>query len=155
MWLLFFVAGVVVVSDRSTKYLVDAQLAGRPPVKVIPGVLQLTHTTNTGGAFGLSSGTPWVFGIASIAIAAVIVVTAGRVTTELQGVGLGLVLGGALGNLIDRLAGGIDFSGKVVDFIDFRVWPVFNLADTAVVVGMILLVVGYAKKDRGATDADG
>jgi len=155
MWLLFVVAGIVVVVDRITKYLVDAHLAGRLPVKVVPGVLQLTHTTNTGGAFGLSSGTPWVFGIASIAIAVVIVATAGRVTTDLQGVGFGLVLGGAVGNLIDRLVGGINFSGKVVDFIDFRVWPVFNLADSAVVVGMILLIVGYAKKDRGAREADG
>jgi signal peptidase II len=56
-------------------------------------------------------------------------------------VALGLILGGALGNLADRVAGGTGFSGRVTDFIDLQVWPVFNLADTAIVIGAVLLAI--------------
>lgn len=147
--LLYLTALVVFVLDRASKWLASSTLAGRPPVRVIPDVLQFTYTTNTGGAFGIFDHIPWLFAVATVVIAAFIVRASTRVTRPLVAVSLGLVLGGALGNLADRLSGGFDLSGRVVDFIDFRVWPVFNVADSAIVVGAILLVVATVKADRG------
>ena len=78
-----------------------------------------------------------------------IVVTAFRHTNVLTAVALGLVLGGAVGNLTDRLTRGEDFfSGRVVDFIDLQIWPVFNIADTAIVVGAVILAVSSFVGDR-------
>ena len=69
-----------------------------------------------------------------------------RVDSAWRAVGMGLILGGAAGNLVNRLSGGIDFSGQVVDFIDLHVWPVFNLADSAVVVGSVMLALSLVGK---------
>jgi signal peptidase II len=65
-------------------------------------------------------------------------------------VALGLVLGGALGNLADRAAGGMSLSGRVTDFIDFHVWPIFNLADSAIVIGALLLIFAGTSKPKTA-----
>jgi signal peptidase II len=65
-------------------------------------------------------------------------------------VALGLVLGGALGNLTDRIVRGPGVSGRVVDFIDFHVWPVFNVADSAIVIGAVLLAMGGIRREREA-----
>ena len=77
----------------------------------------------------------------SAAVSVAIVLNARKVGKTSTGVALGLILGGALGNLIDRISGGIGLDGPVTDFIDMRWWPVFNLADSAIVIGAILLVV--------------
>lgn len=147
-WLLFAVAVVVLGLDVLTKSLVESRLPEGESVRLIPGILFITHTTNTGGAFGISTGTPWLFGLVSSAVVLVIIWNARLVGSRWRAVSLGLILGGAAGNLIDRLSGGLDFSGRVVDFIDVRVWPVFNLADSAVVVGAVMLALSYAKKER-------
>ena len=106
---------------------------------MIPGVLTLRFTTNSGGAFSIGQSAPWFFVGVSAVVAVIILATAFRHTSLLVGVSLGLVLGGALGNLTDRAIRAPGMRGRVVDFIDFHVWPVFNLADTAIVVGAILL----------------
>jgi len=146
--LLFTVALVVLVLDVITKALVESRLAEGESMRLIPGVLFLTHTTNTGGAFGLSTGTPWLFGLVSTAVVLFIIWNARYVTSTWRAVSLGLILGGAVGNLVNRLSGGLGFSGQVVDFIDVRVWPVFNLADSAIVVGAVMLALSYAKRER-------
>jgi signal peptidase II len=146
-WLYAAAAGAYGL-DQVTKLIVVRTLAGRPPVQVIPGILHLNYTTNSGGAFGIFEGQPWLFLGASVLVSAVIVVASTRLTSAVSANALGLILGGALGNLTDRLARGPGASGRVVDFIDLRVWPVFNLADSAIVIGAILMVVsGLRQRD--------
>ena len=137
--LLYAVAAGVLLLDRITKTWVEHSLAGRPPIRVIPGVLSLTYTTNSGGAFGLGRSAPWLFAGATIVVTVVIVVFSFRPMRPTVAVALGLILGGALGNLADRALNGPGFGGPVTDFIDLQVWPIFNLADTAIVIGALLL----------------
>lgn len=137
----FAVAAGAFLLDRVTKWLVVDRLAGRPPVAVIPGVLQLNYTQNSGGAFGLGGSASWLFAGATIAVSIAIVILAFRVRRTSVAIGMGLVLGGGLGNLTDRIVRGSGFSGRVVDFIDLHLWPVFNLADAAIVVGAIVIVL--------------
>jgi signal peptidase II len=140
--LLYAVAGGALLLDQVSKAWVEQTLAGRPPIRVIPGILSLNYTTNSGGAFGFGESAPWLFAGATIVVSAVIVVVSmrRRMRTPVA-VALGMILGGALGNLADRVAGGTGFSGRVTDFIDLQVWPVFNLADTAIVIGAVLLAI--------------
>lgn len=146
--MLFTVAGLTWALDRLTKVWIDRSLAGRPPITVIPGVLDLRFTTNSGGAFSLGQSAPWIFVGASILVSSAIVATAFRHTNAATSVALGLILGGALGNLTDRVLRGPRFTGNVIDFVDFHVWPVFNLADSAIVVGAVLLALTSFGVDR-------
>jgi signal peptidase II len=135
---LFASAAAVYLLDRVTKLMAVRALEGRPPILVLPGV-RLAFTTNPGGAFSIGGGSPWVFVGATIVVSAAIAATAFRHTSPLTAAALGCVLGGALGNLTDRILRGPDLRGHVIDFIDVGPWPVFNLADSAIVVGAVLL----------------
>jgi signal peptidase II len=139
--ILYGTAAVAYLLDRGTKLLAQQHLAGRPPVTVVPHVVSLTYTTNSGGAFSLFPNRPWIFFTASAIVCVVIIVTARRVGSLAAAIGLGLVLGGALGNLTDRVLHGSGVSGGVVDFIDFHIWPVFNVADSCVVIGVFIVVI--------------
>jgi signal peptidase II len=154
---LFGTAGAVYVVDRLTKLWAEDTLVGNP-IHVIPGVLTFRFATNSGGAFSMGTSSPWFFAVATIAVSVFIVVTAFRRRPLWQAVALGLILGGALGNLSDRLARGDGLlTGRVVDFIDVHVWPVFNIADSGVVVGAILLAwlsFREARRHDRARDAD-
>lgn len=144
---LYAIAAGVYVLDRVTKLLAESSLQDRPPIDLIPGVLQLRFTTNPGGVFGLFGSVPWLFvGISVVVIGAVVLIST-RLTTTTSAVGLGLVLGGAAGNLTDRLVRGPGLAGEVVDFIDLQVWPVFNLADSAIVLGVVVLVLHGIRRD--------
>jgi signal peptidase II len=145
--LLLGVAAGAIVLDQLSKAWVVASLEGRPPIRVIPGVLSLTHTTNSGGAFGLGRSAPWIFAGATIVVSGVIVMASRRPMERATAIALGLILGGALGNLADRALNGPDLRGEVTDFIDFQVWPVFNLADTAIVVGALVLALASFAHD--------
>ncbi|HEX9716762.1 MAG TPA: signal peptidase II [Actinomycetota bacterium] len=148
---LYLTGGLVYLADRLTKMWAERALAGRPPITVIPGVLQLNYTTNSGGAFGLGQSAPWLFAGATVVVVAAIVAASPRLRHGATAVALGLILGGGIGNLTDRaLRGDGVLSGRVVDFIDFRVWPVFNLADSAIVVGALLLAVTGLRREREA-----
>jgi signal peptidase II len=125
-------------------------LAGKPPVEVIPHVVQLRYTTNAGGAFGLFGSQPWLFFAATLLVCAVIAVISIRLSSSAGAVGLGLILGGALGNLTDRILRGPGVSGRVVDFIDLHVWPVFNTADSAIVVGALVILIAGLRRQPGA-----
>ena len=138
--LLVAVAAAALVLDQLSKAWVVATLEGRPPIRVIPGVLSLSYTTNSGGAFGLGRSAPWIFAGATILVSGVIVVVSRRPMGRATAVGLGLILGGALGNLADRALNGSGLRGEVTDFIDLQIWPVFNLADSCIVVGAVLMV---------------
>jgi signal peptidase II len=150
--LLYSAAVVVYALDRLTKVLAETQLSGRPPVEIVPGVVELTFTTNPGGAFGLFGGAAWLFVLASVVVIVAVVASSRNLPSRLAAVSLGLVLGGALGNLTDRVLRGPGFSGEVVDFIDFQVWPVFNLADSAIVIGAALLLLSSFRREPARPD---
>jgi signal peptidase II len=150
------VAAIVYAVDRVTKYLAERRLEGEPPLEVIPNVFQLRFTTNPGGAFGLFGRAAWLFVAASIVVIVVILFASRRPPSRLGAVAFGLVLGGALGNLTDRLVRGPRFSGEVVDFLDFHIWPVFNVADSCIVVGAgLLLLMGVRPQTPESGPAGG
>jgi signal peptidase II len=149
------VAVVVYVVDRITKVLAESLLEGRPPIELIPGVVQLRFTTNPGGAFGLFGNLSVLFVVFSLIVIAVVVLASRNIPGRLSAVGLGLILGGAVGNLTDRVIRADGFRGEVVDFIDFHVWPVFNAADSAIVIGAVLLLVQGFRRDRASRRSDG
>ena len=144
---LYATAAVVYALDRVTKLWAEAALAGRPPIEIVPGVLSFNYTTNSGGAFGLGRSAPWLFAGATVLVSVVIVFVSFRLDRRPLALALGLILGGALGNLTDRILNGPGLSGSVIDFIDLQVWPVFNLADTSIVVGAILLAMSSARRE--------
>lgn len=133
---------VVIALDLVTKHLVVAELEGRAPISLLGGALLLNVSRNPGAAFSFAEGATVLFTAVAVGVIVVIVRTARRLGSTAWAVSLGLLLGGAAGNLVDRLfrAPGVG-RGAVVDFIDFRVWPVFNLADSAIVVGGALAVL--------------
>ena len=143
----FLIAFFVVVLDRIAKWAVAANIPLHDSVQVIPGFFRLTHVQNRGAAFGLFADSPseWKIGalvlFSLVALAVVLALlwkNSHAMTTT--GMGLALILGGALGNLWDRLV-----SGHVTDFLLFYVgsyqWPAFNVADSAIVIGAGLLVI--------------
>jgi signal peptidase II len=143
----FLLALLVVLLDRWTKRLAATRIPMYRTVQIIPGFFRLTHTENTGAAFSLFADSPshWktllLIGFSAVATVAVSVLLWRQShPLSLTGIALLLILGGAVGNLWDRVA-----SGRVVDFLLFYVknyqWPVFNLADSSIVVGAALLVI--------------
>ena len=133
--LLLIIAVSVLAADQLSKYLVRANME---MWQSIPneGIVRLTYTTNTGGAFGLFANQTFLLAIAAI-VGIVVLVLFLRflpLDSTLLKVGLGLDLGGAIGNMIDRLR-----LGEVTDFIDFSFWPSFNLADSAITIGTFLI----------------
>lgn len=143
----FLLALIVVLLDRWTKRLVAAHISMYTHIQIIPGFFRLTHTENTGAAFSLFADSPshWktvlLIGFSAVAMVVVSVLLWKQARPlSLMGIALSLILGGAVGNLWDRVA-----SGRVVDFLLFYVkqyqWPVFNLADSSIVVGAALLVI--------------
>jgi signal peptidase II len=138
---LYGIAAMTYLIDRITKIWAERVLATRPPLQILSGVLQLNYTTNSGGAFSIGGSAPWVFAGASVIVIGLIIVASFRIARPTLAVALGLVLGGALGNLTDRVVRGPGLSGRVVDFIDLHVWPVFNIADSAIVLGAVILVI--------------
>jgi signal peptidase II len=143
------IACVIFLGDQGTKMLVERSIPQHGVIPVLPGCLNLTHIRNAGAAFGLFSDSPaaWktaLLTVVSVALLATVVsiVWRSRHLHWESGVGLALILGGALSNLLDRIR-----IGRVVDFVDvyFRSyhWPAFNLADSAIVVGAGFLVLHY------------
>ena len=114
----------------------DALMDG--PVDLIDGVLTFRLTYNPGGAFGILRGVPGFFLIATVVVVGIVIAWARHLEDARWAVALGLVFGGGLGNLVDRLFR--DTDGQVVDFVDLHVWPVFNLADSAIVIGVGLIL---------------
>lgn len=152
--LLLILAGIVVALDQATKVIVVATMREGQSIPVVEGVLHWTFQRNPGAAFGLFTSLPVLFTVLASAIAVGILIYARRVGDPATAASLGLILGGALGNLADRVTRppGV-FRGHVIDFIDLRVWPVFNLADSAVVVGAVLLIWAQYRQERPARDA--
>jgi signal peptidase II len=133
--------------DLATKVAAVHHLEGRPPITVLDGVLYIQLVRNAGAAFAMATGMTWLLTLIAVGVVVAIFKVAGRLRSRGWAIALGLVLAGALGNLSDRLfrAPG-PLVGRVVDFIsvfapDGRVWPVFNVADSAICTGGALLVL--------------
>jgi len=150
----FLIALTVFVLDRLTKWLVIRHIVLEDNVPVIPGFFRLTHLENPGAAFSLFADSPSALKtglLIAVSVTALAVVGfllwLRRNDFNLTTVALALIMGGALGNLWDRLS-----DGKVTDFLDFYIgphhWPPFNLADSAIVVGALLLMLRMLHKDK-------
>ena len=153
------IALAVVFLDRLTKWLVAKDIILHDSIPVIPGFFSLTHVHNRGAAFGLFDSSPseWkigaliLFSLVAMVVVAVLLWRNSHAMTA-TGIGLALVLGGAIGNLWDRVV-----NGRVVDFLLFYIgsyhWPAFNVADSAIVVGAFLLIgeIVFAKHPNEQT----
>jgi signal peptidase II len=171
-WPYFVIAGVVLFLDQVTKVLAHAHLRGVSVVEIVPGFFNLTYSRNRGGLFGYFSNLadPWrtvlltLLPLVAIGLITLFIVRSDD-THRPTRIGLGLILGGAVGNLIDRL-----FRGEVVDFLDVYAssesladwlvrtfgtahWPTFNIADSAIVVGAGLLILDLFRPEPSAEQA--
>jgi signal peptidase II len=143
---LFAVAVLVLALDIISKVVVVATLSGHAPISLLGGFLHLRVTRNSGAAFSLGTSMTAVYSLVAITVIVVIVRTARRIRSLPWAVTLGLLLGGATGNLVDRIfrSPGL-LRGWVVDWIQIPHWPVFNLADSAIVCGGVLAVLLSAR----------
>ena len=140
--ILFVTALFVYATDVITKVIAVQQLSGRRPVQILGTVFQLELIRNPGAAFSIGVGMTIVFSLLSIAVILAILKTAGRLGSAGWAVVFGLVLGGALGNLTDRVVRSPGFlRGHVIDFFHLTHWPVFNVADSAFTVAAVIVVL--------------
>ncbi|MGC1455750.1 MAG: signal peptidase II [Nitrospirota bacterium] len=139
------IIGLVLALDQFTKYVVEARIRLHDVIIVVPGFFNLTHIRNKGAAFGILSNLPefwrgaFFITVTIVAVAAIVILIV-KTHERLSVYALSLIAGGALGNLVDRIR-----YGEVVDFIQWYVksyyWPSFNVADSAVTLGVVLLAV--------------
>lgn len=141
------VTAAVLALDVTTKQIAVAHLTEGSPVQVIHGLLYLVLTRNSGAAFSMGTGYTFVFPVITLVVIGWIIWMSIKLRSVPWAVSLGLVLGGAFGNLADRIFRGPGpFVGHVVDFISLfdnagRAWPIFNAADSSLVTGVILAVI--------------
>ncbi len=144
----FIVAAIVVLLDQLTKWWALEALADGPIV-VIEDFFQFRLTFNTGASFSILTGAGPLIAIVAFGVVGLIIFVLGDASRRAEAVALGLVLGGAIGNLVDRVFRGDGFlDGAVVDFIDFDFFPTFNVADMAINIGIILLLLVTFVKRR-------
>lgn len=155
--MLLLTFGLIYPLDRLTKHWIVAELSYGERLPVIDGLLALTHVRNPGGAFSfLADAAPEIriafFGVAAALAIVMLLVFFWRLPPDatLAAAALGSILGGAVGNLTDRIV----FEGEVIDFLEVHLtstytWPTFNVADSAVVVGVIILLIGTFLEERG------
>lgn len=147
------IAALVVVLDQASKRIVLEAFRDRGPMDLIDGVLRIRLTTNTGAVMGILSGSRvLLISVTIVSIAALIVFAYRMRYAPLpRRIFLGLILGGAFGNLIDRIS-----TGEVVDFIDMGIgsyrWPTYNVADIAVTVGAVALIAGFLAGPESARE---
>ncbi len=130
------IAVIILILDQISKFLVINNMNPNDSIPIVQNVFHLTFVRNPGAAFGILPNQTLFFVIATVIVVTILLVVYWKIArnNKILTIALALQLGGALGNLIDR----IRFS-YVIDFFDFRVWPVFNVADVAIVIGVILL----------------
>lgn len=139
------------IVDQATKQLVEGSIRIGESVAALDGILRFTYIKNPGGAFGILNGSQLLLILGSfVAVAAVLWMLLAAPPSRLTVLGCGLILGGAAGNLFDRLT-----AGEVTDYLDLQFWPleqwpIFNAADTAIVVGVAALLIGTLLPQRSA-----
>jgi signal peptidase II len=137
----------VFLADQGLERLVESSMRLGESIPVIPGVLHLTYIKNEGGAFGIldEHGSVLLLGSA-VAVAFILWMLLEGPHTYAMVLGCGLILGGAAGNLLDRLT-----AGEVTDYVDLRVWPIFNAADVAIVLGVAALLLTTLRQEKRPT----
>ncbi|WP_200936514.1 signal peptidase II [Rhodococcus sp. Leaf278] len=157
--LLIAIAAVILVFDLVTKILVVHFVKPGNPIEIVGDVVTLRLVRNPGAAFSMATGMTWLLTVVAVAVVIGVIKIGRTLRSPWWALGLGLVLGGALGNLIDRFfrAPG-PFQGHVVDFVSVGWWPVFNVADSSIVCGAILLVAlslfGFEPNGERVTKSD-
>jgi signal peptidase II len=147
--ILFAVAAGVLALDIASKAIVVATLSDRSPIRLLGGLLTLRESRNSGAAFSIGTSMTVVFTVIAVGVIIFILRTSRRIFSLPWALALGLLLGGAMGNLTDRIFRSPGpFRGWVVDWIEVPHWPVFNLADSAIVCGGVLMVLIAARGDR-------
>jgi len=139
----------ILILDQVTKYIIIEKLPINSSIEVIGGFFYITNVKNSGAAFGLFQDS--ISTLTIISIVAIVLIIILKIILKLNyafyNVSLGFILGGALGNLIDRY-----FVGEVTDFINFTFWPVFNIADSFIIIGFCLIIIlmlrEYFKKGK-------
>ncbi len=141
--IVFSTALLIIFLDQLIKFFIKQNFQINKSVPIIKNILHLTYITNTGSAFGLFKGLNVFFILFSIIVIIVIFYYLKKIieNEKVLQFAIGLLLGGTIGNLIDRI-----LYGAVIDFIDFRIWPVFNLADSAVTISVVFLILLLWKK---------
>jgi signal peptidase II len=153
-------AGVIIVLDQITKIWVQGSISMYESIPIVPGFFDLVHVLNKGAAFGFLNRADihWqtYFFIAVSALAVVLIFHLVRTVDREDSflfTGLGCILGGALGNMIDRIR-----IGQVIDFLDFHAaghhWPAFNVADMAISIGALLLLISFYQRKKNASRFD-
>lgn len=141
----FFIAAGVLIFDQITKYLVRSDFVLYESRAVIENVFHLTYIENPGAAFGMMANQRWFFLITTFLI--IIFIIYFMISMEKEepkaNIFLAMAIGGAVGNFIDRI-----IKGTVTDFFDFRIWPVFNIADSFIVIGMIAAAFYVLKGEK-------
>ncbi|MEY3336673.1 MAG: hypothetical protein RL332_113 [Actinomycetota bacterium] len=139
---LYLTAWVVWLIDLGTKVWAVEVLSSRANVQIIGSFLQLTFVQNSGAAFGIGAGSTFIFTFFALAVLIVITRYALQITSKGWALVCGLVLGGILGNLTDRIFREPSFlQGHVIDWIQIPNWPVFNIADTAIVIAAVVAII--------------
>ena len=127
---------VVLIIDQLSKYLIENNLYGKS-FDIIRNVFSLTYVENYGAAWGIFSDNNWIILILTPILVTFIILYLNKLSkNKLEYIAGGLIIGGALGNYIDRIV-----RGYVVDFLDFKIWPVFNIADIGIVVGCVVMII--------------
>ncbi len=145
----YILALIVLILDQVTKWIVVTQMELRQQIPIIENLLYFTSHRNKGAAFGILQGQMWLFFIVTVVVVVFVVYYMRKYAKEskLLGISLGLVLGGAVGNFIDRV-----FRGEVVDFIDVYIFTydfaIFNVADMALVIGVGILMLQMFLEER-------
>ena len=145
------VIGILVFAlDRISKIWIDGSMSLYESIPVVNNVFHITYVRNPGGAFGLLASRPGFFILANVVIIALLIYIYREMKpiSRLMAAAVGLLIGGAFGNLYDRI-----LYGTVIDFLDFRIWPVFNVADIGIVVGAGLLAVFLLWEGWGSGEA--
>tara|TARA_Y100000310_G_C20613316_1_gene779192 strand:+ start:1139 stop:1600 length:462 start_codon:yes stop_codon:yes gene_type:complete len=142
--IIFSTASIAIIIDQLTKFLINMNLELNQSIPVINNVFHLTYILNSGAGFGILQQQKLLLIFISIIVIGVILYYIRKIKNEkvLQ-VLAGLVLGGTMGNLIDRIS-----YGYVIDFLDFRIWPIFNFADSFLTISVIGLIIYFWKKDK-------
>lgn len=142
--MIYIIALVILLLDQWFKVLVEQSFNLGQSIPVIEEIFHLTYIQNTGASFGLLKEYTWWITVISLAVLVIFIYFIQ--TSEFDGllfkISSGLIVGGAGGNILDRIR-----MGYVIDYLDFRIWPVFNLADIAIVMGGIIFVVVLFKSD--------
>lgn len=142
LFLIFSISIFIVLLDQLTKYLVSKYMPLSQSIPLIKNVLYLTYIHNTGAGFGILRGWNTILIFISLIVIGIILFYFDKIIKERYiHIPISLILGGAIGNLIDRV-----FLGYVIDFIDFRIWPAFNVADSCITIGALWLIVYFWKK---------